>query len=217
MGNGFEPVDAWDFRGLHVLVDDDPRWSLDPVAQAEAACRGGADVLQLRCKRASDRQCLAWAAPIRALTRQHGSRFVVNDRFDLALAAGADAVHLGQSDLDPATVYSAVDRRIAIGRSTHTDAQLVASRKEPIDYVAFGPVFGTQSKESEYSARGLKALRRAKEIVGDRPLIAIGGLSVQNLEAVVAAGAQGAAVISAVVDSSDPEASTRALSGFFRN
>ena len=145
----------------------------------------------------------------------HGSRFVMNDRFDLALAADADGVHLGQSDLDPGTVAAALNRPVAIGRSTHTEEQLIASLTEPIDYVAFGPVFGTQSKQSDYSDRGLDALRQAKKIVGERPLVAIGGISVRNLESVISAGAQGAAVISAVIDAPDPEASTRSLAHLF--
>ena len=91
-------------RGLHVLADDAPHWKHDPVEQARAACRGGAAVVQLRAKLAVDRQALAWAARIRELTRQAGALFIVNDRFDLALAAGADGVHLGQEDLPPARI-----------------------------------------------------------------------------------------------------------------
>ena len=83
-------------RGLHVLADDDARWGQDPVSQARAGCRGGAAVIQLRAKTATDRETLAWAADIRSLTRAAGVLFIVNDRFDLALAADADGVHLGQ-------------------------------------------------------------------------------------------------------------------------
>ena len=95
------------FCGLHVLVDDDPGWQQSPVEQAYAACAGGAQVLQLRAKHATDGLALAWAREIRTLTRSAGLRFVMNDRFDLALAAEADAVHLGQSDLPPAEIPSA--------------------------------------------------------------------------------------------------------------
>lgn len=217
MRSGSKSLAADSFHGVHVLVDDDPRWSIDPIAQAKAACRGGAQVIQLRCKYVTDQQSLEWARQIRILTRMHGSRFVMNDRFDLALAADADGVHLGQSDLDPATVAKSLDRPLAIGRSTHTKEQLRTSLKEPIDYVAFGPVFGTQSKQSEYSARGLEALLQAKKIVGDRPLVAIGGITVHNLQSVISAGAQAAAVISAVIDTPDPAASTRSLVDFFNS
>ena len=106
--------------GLHVLADDDPRWPRGPVAQAEAACRGGADVVQLRVKHSSDAQTLEWARGIRALTRQHGAAFVVNDRFDIAIASEADAVHLGQDDMPPDAIPARLREALAIGRSTHT-------------------------------------------------------------------------------------------------
>ena len=203
------------FQGLHVLIDDAPRWSIHPISQAEAACRGGAHVLQLRCKHSSDQQTLDWARQMRALTRQNGIRLIVNDRFDLALASEADGVHLGQTDLPPRPVSKIAGGRLAIGRSTHTKAELLASRKEPVDYVAFGPVFGTASKASEYTARGLDALAQARAIIDGPPLIAIGGLSISNLESVIQAGAEGAAVISAVLAAKDPAASTQQLAACF--
>ena len=205
------------FQGLHVLIDDDPRWSIHPISQAEAACRGGAHVLQLRCKHSSDQQTLEWALQMRALTRRHGICLIVNDRFDLALASEADGVHLGQKDLPPSTVSKISGQRLAIGRSTHTTAELLASGKEPVDYVAFGPVFGTASKASEYTARGLEALAQARALIEGPPLIAIGGLSVSNLEAVIQAGADGAAVISAVLGATDPVASTQQLAACFNH
>jgi thiamine-phosphate pyrophosphorylase len=203
--------DASAYRGLHVLADDDPRWPIDPVAQARAACRGGAAVVQLRAKHATDRQTLAWAHRIRTLTREAGVRFVVNDRFDLALAADADAVHLGQGDLPPNRIPSAARARLAVGRSTHTLAQAEASRDEDVDYVAFGPVFGTTSKASDYAERGLDLLAEVVACVAPRPVVAIGGLNAENVPRVRAAGAQGVAVISAVSGATDPVAATRAL------
>lgn len=205
------PARAAPYRGLHVLADDDPRWSRTPPTQAAAACAGGAAVVQLRSKRATDAQALAWARAIRALTRASGARFVLNDRFDLALAAGADAVHLGQGDLPPSALPRVAREQLAIGRSTHTLEQVGAACREDVDYVAFGPVFGTDSKQSEYAERGLEMLAEAARLVAPLPLIAIGGLASNNLEQVLAAGAAGAAVISAVAGARDPEAATRAL------
>lgn len=201
--------------GLHVLADDDPRWPIDPVAQGEAACRGGARVVQLRAKHATDREALAWARRLRAITREHGVAFVVNDRFDLALAAEADAVHLGQTDLPPARVAAVAAGRLAIGRSTHTLEQASASGNEPVDYVAFGPVFGTRSKQSEYSPRGMQTLQEIASLVAPRPLVAIGGVAAGNLGELIAAGARGAAVISAVASAADPVEATRVLSAHF--
>lgn len=194
------------YRGVHVLCDDDPRWGRDPASQARAACRAGVAVVQLRTKHAGDRQTLEWAREIRALTRRAGVRFVLNDRFDLALLAGADAVHLGQEDLPPSAVPAQARARLAIGRSTHTPEQLAAAREEDVDYVAFGPVFGTRSKDSPFAARGLEALADAVRLAAPRPLVAIGGIEEAHLPALRSLGVAGVAVISAIAAAADPEA-----------
>jgi thiamine-phosphate pyrophosphorylase len=197
--------------GLHVLADDDPRWGGDPVAQARAACAGGAAVVQLRAKRAIDRDALAWCYAIRAITRESGALFIVNDRFDLALAAAADGVHLGQRDLAPGRLPRDAREALLIGRSTHDVEQARLASREPIDYLAFGPVFGTTSKQSEYDARGLAALGEIAPIAGSLPLVAIGGIDRERVAEVIRAGAAAAAVISAVAGAKDPVAATRAL------
>ena len=197
-------------RGLHVLADDDPRWKFDPVEQATAACRGGADVVQLRVKSATDREALSWAEQIRAVTRASGALFFVNDRFDLALSARADGVHLGQTDLPPARIPRPERERLLVGHSTHTLQQADEALREPVDYLAFGPVFGTRSKRSEYTARGIDALAEVAARVAPLPLVGIGGIELRNAESVARAGA-GVAVISAVAAAEDPAAATRAL------
>jgi thiamine-phosphate pyrophosphorylase len=199
------------FAGLHALADDDPRWGRDPVSQARAALAGGAAVVQLRAKRAGDAEALAWAREIRALTRAAGAAFVVNDRFDLALLAEADAVHLGQDDLPPARLPADARARLAVGRSTHTLAQVRAARGEPLAYLAFGPVFGTASKDSEYDARGLEALVEAVREAAPLPLVAIGGIDAARAREATRAGARGVAVISALAAAPDPAAAARAL------
>lgn len=196
---------------LCVLVDDDERWSLDPVAQARAALGAGVAWLQLRAKHATDAQTLRWAESIAALTREAGALFFVNDRFDLALAAGADGVHLGQGDLPPDRIPERARQRLQIGRSTHTLAQARAARAEPVSYVAFGPVFGTRSKASPYAARGLELVARAAQCADPRPLVAIGGIGIDNAQAVLAAGAQTVCVISAVAGARAPAAAAREL------
>jgi thiamine-phosphate pyrophosphorylase len=206
-----ERADAMLVRGLHVLADDDPRWPRDPLGQAEAACRGGAAVIQLRCKHATDGQATAWGDAIRAATRASGALFFVNDRFDLALAVDADGVHLGQDDLPPGRLPAAARRRLLVGRSTHTLEQAHAARREEVDYVALGPIFGTHSKATPWSAPGLPGLQRAVAAVAPLPLIAIGGIDAARARAVVRAGAAGAAVISAVAAAPDPVAATREL------
>jgi thiamine-phosphate pyrophosphorylase len=197
--------------GLHVLADDDPRWKRDPVEQARSACAGGAAVVQLRAKGAIDREALAWCRAIRPITRDAGALFIVNDRFDLALAAEADGVHLGQDDLPPGRIPPETRELLLIGRSTHDPAQARRACQEPIDYLAFGPVFGTTSKQSEYDARGLTALGEIAALAGPLPLVAIGGIGLDRVTEVIRAGAAGAAVISAVAAATDPVAATRAL------
>jgi thiamine-phosphate pyrophosphorylase len=199
--------------GLYFLADADPRWPNDPVEQARAALAGGAAAVQLRAKRATDRQTLAWGAAIRSLTRERGALFFVNDRFDLALACDADGVHLGQDDLPPARLPAAARARLLVGRSTHTAEQARAATSEPIDYVAFGPLFGTTTKDSPYTARGLDALAEIVRIAAPRPVVAIGGIDAARAASVIAAGAAAVCVISAIAGAADPEAATRELVG----
>ena len=201
--------------GLHVLADDGPHWKHDPVAQAEAACAGGAKVVQLRAKHATDTEVLGWARAIREVTTRSGVGFILNDRFDLALLTQADGVHLGQGDLPPGRIPSDVRDRLCVGRSTHDPAQVEAALQEDVDYVAFGPLFGTTSKQSEYDERGLEALRGIANQVAPLPLVAIGGIDVARIGSVREAGAAGAAVISAVVAADDPQAATRELVAAF--
>ena len=198
-------------EGLHVLADDDPRWPVGPEAQARAACAGGASVVQLRCKHGTDRETLALGRAIRALTREAGVAFVLNDRFDLALACEADGVHLGQDDLPPDRLPAAARERLAVGRSTHDLDQARRAVREGVDYVAFGPLFGTTTKPDAESRRGPEALRAVVAEVAPLPVVAIGGIGVDNAGVAAAAGARGIAVISAVAAAGDPEAATRAL------
>ena len=113
-------------------------------------------------------------------------------------------------DLEPERVPADVRARLLVGLSTHTLDQVRESVERPIDYVAFGPVFGTTSKQTSHSSRGEEALREAVRLAR-RPLVAIGGIALSNVERVRAAGASGAAVISAITDADDPAAATREL------
>jgi thiamine-phosphate pyrophosphorylase len=201
-------------RGVYVLCDDDPRWKHDVRAQLEGALRGGATVVQLRLKYTPDGAALELARWAVGRARAAGALSFVNDRFDLALLAGADGVHLGQDDLPPERLPAEARARLLVGLSTHTAEQVAASVRRPADYVAFGPVFATGSKQSEYEPRGLEGLRRAVSAAG-RPLVAIGGIDASNVAAVRAAGAAAAAVISAVADAADPAEATRYLQARF--
>ena len=197
-------------RGVYVLADDDPRWRNDVRAQLAGALAGGATVLQLRLKHSADGAALALAREAVERTRAAGALLIMNDRFDLALLAGADGVHLGQDDLAPEQIPVDARARLLVGLSTHTLAQVRESRERPVDYIAFGPVFTTGSKASSFTARGLSLLREAVALAG-RPVVAIGGISAANASDVRAADAVAAAVISAIADARDPAEATRYL------
>jgi len=203
------------YHGLHVIVDDDARWSRDPIAQAEAACAGGARVLQLRAKSAPDRQVLHWARTIRELTRETGVLFVLNDRFDIALLAEADAVHLGQEDITPGQIPTEIRQELDIGRSTHDCKQAKKALDDGVRYIGYGPVFGTRSKSTPYSARGIDGLAEVAAAVKPLPVIAIGGIGATAANDVRLAGAAGIAVISSVAASANPAEATREIAKAF--
>jgi thiamine-phosphate pyrophosphorylase len=167
----------------------------------------GVDVVQLRAKRVSDAQVLEAAAVFRRCADEAGALFVLNDRPDLAVGAGADGVHLGQDDMavDEARLVVGDDRMI--GRSTHGPAQLDAA--QGVDYVAVGPVHATPTKPGR-PAIGLEPVRYAAEHAR-MPWFAIGGLDAGNVREVVDAGARRVVVVRAIVEALDPVAAARQL------
>jgi thiamine-phosphate pyrophosphorylase len=203
-------------RGIYAIADDDPRWPHGVRAQVEGALAGGACAVQLRLKHTRDLDALELARWTAALCRAAGVLSIMNDRFDLADLAGMDGVHLGQEDVAPQELPVEVRARLLVGLSTHTLEQLRESRTLPIDYVAFGPVFGTHSKDSVFEPRGLEMLARAVAAAA-HPLVAIGGIGADQVEAVAGAGARAAAVISAIAAATDPATAARCLcERFFR-
>jgi thiamine-phosphate pyrophosphorylase len=199
-----------------VLADDAPAWKIDPVDQARFACEGGASVVQLRAKRATDSVALEWAEAIRVITRKFDAGFFVNDRFDLALAADADGVHLGQEDFPPSGIPAAARLRLLVGRSTHSLEQALAALEESVDYIAFGPVFATATKQASGDPRGVEQLAEVVRAVQPKPVIAIGGIDLGNVVQVAEAGVAGVAVISAVAEAADPSRAARLLAETLR-
>jgi thiamine-phosphate pyrophosphorylase len=175
-----------------------------------AALRGGVDMVQLRDKRADDEAILRSAARFRSLCDEHAALFWLNDRPDLALAAGADGVHVGQEDVPVASVREEVGERLLIGLSTHSPAQLDAALGSEADQLSVGPVWETPTKEGRPAA-GLSYVRYAAEHGGERPWFAIGGITPDNVAEVVAAGASRIVVVRAIRDAADPEAAAAAL------
>jgi thiamine-phosphate pyrophosphorylase len=174
-----------------------------------AACAGGAGVVQLRRKGDDGLALLRLAERCRAITAAAGVLLVVNDRLDVAMAADADGVHLGQGDLPLAAARSLWPGRI-VGRSTHSLAQALAAEREGADYVGVGPVFATPTKPGR-AAVGLSLLGSAAMALRI-PWFAIGGVDASTVSAVVAAGARRVAVVRAVCDAADVAAAARSLS-----
>jgi len=173
------------------------------------ALAGGVDVLQLRQKDAPDDDILTAAATFRALCTEYGALFVLNDRPDLAVAAGADGVHVGQADEPVARVRERVGLELLIGLSTHSREQLAAALETDADYVCVGPVYATPTKP-DYPAVGLELVRHAAEVV-ERPWFAIGGIDGANVAEVAAAGAPRVAVVRAIRDAPEPRAAAAGL------
>ena len=182
--------------------------STDEHALREALA-GGVDVLQLREKYAPDDEILAAAATFRALCTEHGAIFILNDRPDLAVAAGADGVHVGQEDEPVAGVRERVGPELMIGISTHSRDQLAAALETDADYVCVGPVYATPTKP-DYPAVGLELVRHAAG-VADRPWFAIGGIDGKNVAEVAAAGAPRVVVVRAIRDAPEPRVAAAGL------
>jgi thiamine-phosphate pyrophosphorylase len=198
----------------------DPQTTSAVLARAEELLAAAPCCLQLRAKRLGGGALLALARALGPLCRRAGVPFCVNDRLDVALAAGpglVDLVHVGQDDLslaDVRRVLAAVSRSLLVGVSTHSLAQARAAVAGGADYIGFGPVFRTVSKERPDPVVGLAGLREVTAAVAV-PVVAIGGITRATLGAVVAAGAAAAAVIADIDTASDRLAAAREVAGAF--
>ena len=173
---------------------------LSHAEQVRRLAAGGARLIQLREKHADPRDFGRAAAEAAAAARALGVLLIVNDRADIALAGGADGLHLGQDDLDPAAARRVVGDDFLVGYSTHNVEQAAAAARLPVDYVAIGPVFGTSTKENPDPVVGLEGVAHARAALGaDVPLVAIGGITAENAPSVLAAGADSVAVVSALL------------------
>ena len=183
---------------LYALADTLDRPDLSYQAVAERLCAGGARLLQLRVKRRPSHDFLSDAIAVGRICRGYGATFIVNDRVDVALAAGADGVHLGQDDLPLPAARRLCGPEKIVGVSTHSLAQALAALAAGADYVGFGPLFGTTSKATGYTPLGLDRLAE----VCDRlaiPVVAIGGITAARAPDALAAGAAAVAMIGELV------------------
>jgi thiamine-phosphate pyrophosphorylase len=195
------------------LVTDARQAQGDLDAFLEAVLTAGVDIVQLREKAAEAGDLLRWSPAFRAAADRHGALFILNDRADVAVAAGADGVHVGQNDLPPAMVRRAGGEDLIIGLSTHSDAEYDAAALEA-DYLCVGPVHATPTKPGR-PATGLMIVEHAaeRERGGSepRPWFAIGGIDLETLPDVVEAGATRIAVVRAITESPVPASSVRTL------
>lgn len=206
-----EPVTRADLARhlrLYVLTDAGAARGRDVVSLVAAALEGGATAIQLRDKSPSARDQIRVGQALRRLTREAGALFIVNDRVDVAYAVEADGVHLGQDDFPAEVARRILGPDAIVGGSAGNQDELAHCLQAGVDYLGVGPMYPTPSKPdagSPIGPAGLAEIRRETDL----PIVGVGGIGVQNLEPVVRAGADGVAVIGAVVGADDVRAAAR--------
>ena len=194
---------------LYVVTDDTLSNGLSHVEVARRSYEGGADIVQLRVKD-GDPEFLTWAKEISAISKGHGRCFIVNDVVEIALESGADGVHVGQSDESVSSIRKRVPSDFIIGVSVGNVDEAVEAEKGGATYVALSPIFDTTSKDDAGHGHGLAMMRAISDAVSI-PAIAIGGINKDNAQSIVMNGAEGVAVISAVVSQPDIPKAAREL------
>jgi thiamine-phosphate diphosphorylase len=206
-------------RGFYAILDRD-----DEALARALVIAGGARVLQVRIKPRGGapagapgaRELIRIASVARRVCDEAGAALVVNDRVDVALAAGADGVHLGQTDLPLAEARALAGGRLWIGISTHDLAQVRAALAGGADYLGYGPVFATVTKANPDPVQGIEKLRAAAALAGQTPVVAIGGITPAHVAEVYGAGAAAVCAIGAVNDAPDVADAARRMSGASR-
>ncbi|UWR61629.1 thiamine phosphate synthase [Phaeobacter inhibens] len=179
------------------------------VSQLELLVPHGVRLVQLRLKDRPEQEIRRQIARARDFCAVHGAQLVVNDHWQAALDLNCGFVHLGQEDMDSADFAALRRKGVRFGLSTHDEAELERALSHAPDYVALGPVYETLLKKMEWAPQGVDRVRRWKEMAGRTPLVAIGGLTPERLPGVFAAGADSAAVVTDILQATDPEARTR--------
>ena len=180
------------------------------VSQLELLVPHGVRLVQLRIKDQPETEVRRQIARARDFCAVHGAQLVVNDYWQAALDLNCGFVHLGQEDMDSADSAALRRKGVRFGLSTHDETELERALSHGPDYVALGPVYETLLKQMKWAPQGLDRVRRWKQMVADTPLVAIGGLTIDRLPGVFAAGADSAAVVTDIQQAPDPEAQTRA-------
>jgi thiamine-phosphate pyrophosphorylase len=195
------------FPRLYAIIDAAQLEQRSPLAIFDMLVSAGVDMIQYRDKLGSARQFFDTSQQLAERARKCHTTFIVNDRADIALIAGADGVHLGQDDLPVELARRLLRPGTIVGWSTHSIAQVEEADRSSADYIAFGPVFPTRTKEHPDPTVGLEGVRAARKITG-KPLVGIGGITAENARDVIKAGADAVAVISDLLK--HPDVATRA-------
>jgi thiamine-phosphate pyrophosphorylase len=194
---------------LYAILDPEQISSRSPESVLRELLQGGIKMIQVRAKAMSSRDFFQLAQRARELTAPYDCKLIVNDRIDIALASAADGVHLGQEDLPLQVGRKLLGDRL-IGISTHSLEQAKEAEANGADYVGFGPLFGTATKKTGYTARGLEMLARIRAAVA-LPIVAIGGITEANIRDVWQAGADSAAIISDILKAEEVAAKVSAI------
>ena len=181
--------------------------SLSLEKAAQAFLEGGASILQIRHKSHWSRDVFTAAQRVAAACREHGALLIVNDRADIAMLLDA-GLHVGQDDLPPRDARKLMGPDAIIGFSSHSAPQLCAAAGEPVDYVAIGPVYGTRTKRNPDPAVGVEEVRRCRGLL-EKPLVAIGGITLENAADVLRAGADSVAIVAGLIPASPTSQSLR--------
>ena len=201
---------------LYGIIDPERTGGRDPIELVRQAVSGGATLIQYRDKHAEGRRLVELTRTLKAALKGTRVPLLVNDRVDIALAAGADGVHLGQNDMHPNDARDLLGPRAIIGLTLKTPEQADRMARMPVDYGCIGGVFATVAKNSPAPPVGLEGLRKIlshARLTNRTPIGAIAGIDASNAQAVIAAGADGVAIISALFMTADPQAEARRLRG----
>ena len=183
---------------------------VDSVAWVARLALLGVSTIQLRAKDLNDSEALQTVSDALEIIKGTAARLVVNDYWRAAIVAGAKHLHLGQEDLEGADLKAIRDAGLTLGLSTHDDAELETALRAKPDYIALGPIFPTTLKSMRFAPQGIPKITEWKKRIGDIPLVAIGGIKLEQAPAIFAAGADSIAVVSDVTQHADPEERVRA-------
>jgi len=200
---------------LYLVTDRGLSRGRSTLEIVQAAVRGGVTCVQLREKNCSAREFIAEATAIQSFLKEHGIPLIINDRLDIAQAIQADGVHLGQNDIPLKMARAIVKDSMLIGISAESLQDAVEAERDGADYIGVSPIYTTATKSDTAPALGLEGLREIRKAV-KIPLVGIGGLNRSNAAEVIGNGADGIAVVSAIVSADDPENAAAELSEIIR-